>query len=279
MSAYEDYTRISRSYDATRTAVGHEIWLGSLLAHFRDIGKVSVLDAGCGTGNYSAALAPFVGHLTALDLNSAMLEKAGEKLAQPGAKAEIRSLRGSVLDMPVEDNSFDVVMFNQVLHHLDTGERDGFPGCRRAVSEAWRALRPGGVILVNACSRRQLQGGFWYYHLAPQAFSRVVGQQVSTRQLRDCLEAAGFSVASRTAPLEATMTGRAYFETDGPLDETWRAGDSFWALASDPELASALETVTRLQAEDRLTEFFTAHDAQRPYLGQMTFWVAVKPAA
>ena len=42
--------------------------------------KQKVLDIGCGTGNYAAAIAPHVGTLTCMDGNPSMLAKCEEKL-------------------------------------------------------------------------------------------------------------------------------------------------------------------------------------------------------
>lgn len=279
MSTYENYSDISNSFDSTRTAVAYEIWLGHLLASGRPLDTLRLLDSGCGTGNYSAALAPYVGHITAMDMNKAMLAKAKEKLIDKQLTDRVQVLKGSMLGMTLNDSEYDAVLFNQVLHHLDPPGDERFSGYEQAISEAARVLKVGGMLLINTCSHRQLIEGFWYYHLAPDALSSVVRQQVPSARLRKILKKFGFSVMARTVPLEATMTGRAYFDATGPLNETWRAGDSFWALVDDTELGAALKTVRQLDAEDRLADFVKAHDAQRSYIGQMTFWVGLKSAA
>ncbi len=279
MSTYENYSDTSNSFDSTRTAVAYEIWLGHLLASGRPLDTLRLLDSGCGTGNYSIALAPYVGHITAMDMNKAMLAKAKEKLIDKQLTDRVQVLKGSMLEMTLNDSEYDAVLFNQVLHHLDPPGDERFSGCEQAISEAARVLKVGGMLLINVCSHRQLIEGFWYYHLAPDALSSVVRQQVPSARLRKILKKFGFSIMARTVPLEATMTGRAYFDATGPLNETWRAGDSFWALVDDTELGAALKTVRQLDAEDRLADFVEAHDAQRSYIGQMTFWVGLKSAA
>jgi len=279
VSTYENYSDTSNSFDSTRTAVAYEIWLGHLLASGRPLDTLRLLDSGCGTGNYSIALAPYVGHITAMDMNKAMLAKAKEKLIDKQLTDRVQVLKGSMLEMTLNDSEYDAVLFNQVLHHLDPPGDERFSGCEQAISEAARVLKVGGMLLINVCSHRQLIEGFWYYHLAPDALSSVVRQQVPSARLRKILKKFGFSIMARTVPLEATMTGRAYFDATGPLNETWRAGDSFWALVDDTELGAALKTVRQLDAEDRLADFVEAHDAQRSYIGQMTFWVGLKSAA
>ena len=277
MSTYEDYTRTSASYDATRTANGYEIWLGHLLVSGRSLQSLRLLDSGCGTGNYSAALAPHMGHITAIDLNQAMLDQARQKIVTHQLSERVQFEQGSILDLPFEDGTFDAAMFNQVLHHLDRPGDSQYSGCEQAISEAARVLRPGGLLLINACSRKQLGSGFWYYHLAPNALKTVINQQIPSSRLTAILEAHGFSVTSRSVPLDATlMADSAYFDATGPLRDQWRAGDSFWALADRNELRNALDTVRRLDAENRLQQFLDTHDAERPHIGQMTFWVGLK---
>ena len=112
MSTYENYSEKSSSYDCTRAAVAHEIWLGHLLASGRSLETLRLLDAGCGTGNYSIALAPYVGHVTAMDINSAMLAKTEEKLVDRQLTDRVEILKGSMLGMAFDDSEYDAVLFN-----------------------------------------------------------------------------------------------------------------------------------------------------------------------
>ena len=56
MSHFENYQHVSRFYDNTRTAVGVEIILKQLENGELPINQQLLVDAGCGTGLYSAAL-------------------------------------------------------------------------------------------------------------------------------------------------------------------------------------------------------------------------------
>ena len=93
MSAYEDYTAVSADYDRTRVPIGVEIILGCLAAAGGPLASMRVLDAGCGTGSYAAALRPHVGALDAVDINPSMLEVARAKLGRAPDAARSPSTR------------------------------------------------------------------------------------------------------------------------------------------------------------------------------------------
>ena len=81
----------------------------------------SALDAGCGGGRYSIALRKIgIGKVTAVDVSLDSIRFAKEMSTYP--KDEIRFLLGSVLDLPFEENSFDFVFSNGVLHHTPQGQ-------------------------------------------------------------------------------------------------------------------------------------------------------------
>ena len=74
---------------------------------------MSVLDAGCGTGNYALGLLDAgLGHITMMDGSDGMLKTAHMKTANYQSIAEYRLAR--LPQLPFPDESFDVVMFNQV---------------------------------------------------------------------------------------------------------------------------------------------------------------------
>ena len=74
---------------------------------------MSVLDAGCGTGNYALGfLDAGVGRITMFDGSDGMLQTARTKTANYHGIVEYRL--GRLPQLPFADESFDVVMFNQV---------------------------------------------------------------------------------------------------------------------------------------------------------------------
>ena len=152
MSKFENYTNTSQNYDMTRQPVGLELIFGALTCGSRPLGEQTVLDAGCGTGNYLAALAGKVGRGEGVELNSGMLETARTKTADLSG---LRLQQGSILELPIEDDSCDGVVVNYVLHHLEDGSDAGFAATRSAVAECCRVLAPGGTLIIQTCSPEQ----------------------------------------------------------------------------------------------------------------------------
>lgn len=94
-------------------------------------------DLGCGTGETSAALAPFVARLVAVDRSGDMLQSARRRL-KDAPHVEIR--RGALEALPIADAELDAALMILVLHHV--------PDPAAAIAEAGRALKPGGRLVI-----------------------------------------------------------------------------------------------------------------------------------
>jgi ubiquinone/menaquinone biosynthesis C-methylase UbiE len=116
----------------------------------------TVGDLGCGTGQLTAALAPFVGRVIAVDASAAMLQAARKRL-QGFENVELR--RGDLEALPIDDARLDAATLALVLHHLPE------PG--QALAEVARVLKPQGRLLIvdmlphDRESYRQQMGHVW----------------------------------------------------------------------------------------------------------------------
>jgi SAM-dependent methyltransferase len=110
--------------------------LDLLRRHFGEIGKLDVLDVGCGIGNFHPLLTGHVGSICGADLSAECLAQAASR--NPAA----RYSHYDGLRLPYADGQFDAVFTICVLHHVPPAQRPGF------AAEMKRVLRPGGLAAV-----------------------------------------------------------------------------------------------------------------------------------
>ena len=271
MSSYEDYDETAKSYDLTRVPMGIDVILGALARAPSPLNEVSLLDAGCGTGSYSAALVDYVGRVSCVDLNEEMLAVARGKLP-----VDVSIEQAAIDNLPFDDRVFDAIMINQVLHHVADDPKAGYPIIRSILEEFARVLKPGGRLSINTCTHEQLHNGWWYYQLIPDAVQVACDRHVPLETLCELLTQTGFCDEQRYVPVDALMQGDNYFDAKGPLSKTWRDGDSIWACAGDEELKCALSKVQELDRSGRLESYVDEHDHQRRHIGQVTFIFATR---
>jgi SAM-dependent methyltransferase len=102
----------------------------------------SVLDVGCGTGNFTRNVATIVGatgRIIGLDLSEAMLSVANTNAKEVGLSIDYYV--GSATALPFPDSSFDAARTERVLQYLDDPAR--------AVVEMVRVTTPGGRIAAT----------------------------------------------------------------------------------------------------------------------------------
>lgn len=115
------------------------------------VGK-RLLEVGCGMGYDSLEFIKRGVRVSAIDLTPAAIEFACSHFENVGAKADCLKV-GNALDLPFDDNVFDAVWANGVLHV--TGDT------RRAIAEARRVLKPGGRAIISHFYRKPS----WMYML------------------------------------------------------------------------------------------------------------------
>ncbi len=272
---YENYSLVAGTYDDTRIPIGLEIILGCFAAtNTRPLHEQAILDAGCGTGNYLQALHKKVGSCHGIDVSQEMLRQAQVKCA---ATPHVHLDHGSLLNLPYDDNSFDGIMCNQVIHHLDDPDDPGvFPKVANMLASSYRVLRPEGVLVLNTCSRQQLLDGYWWAELIPEPVDHMSARIPSIELTIHMLEEAGFQLGGVIVPLYAILQGPSYFDPLAPLRKSFRDGDSTWSLVTGEELTRALERIRTLNEDGSMEEFLHRREQQRKRVGQTTFIFARK---
>jgi len=110
-----------------------------------------VIDIGCGSGRFACALASFgPAETMAYDWGESGL-KTGEAMAKELNIKNIRFEKGSILDIPYGDESFDFCFANGVFHHTE----DLWKG----LGEQFRLMKTGGAGWLYLYG----DGGFFWY--------------------------------------------------------------------------------------------------------------------
>jgi len=93
-----------------------------------------IVEVGCGGGHVLQRFAGF--DRTGVDLSETMLARTHRRLA-----GDVTLLRGSAMDLPLPDASFDVVLCTEVLEHV--------PDPARVIGELMRIAAPGARVVVS----------------------------------------------------------------------------------------------------------------------------------
>ena len=178
LKSQEFFSGAASQWDAMRAELfGRRADVGTLLGLLDD--EWTVGDLGCGTGQLTEALAPFVRRVIAVDSSRAMLAAARKRL---DALPNVDLRQGELESLPVTGHELDAALLFLVLHYtVDPA---------RVLAEAHRALKPGGRLLVvdmtphDRDEYRQQMGHLW--------------QGFDAGQMKRWLAAAGFERARYT---------------------------------------------------------------------------------
>lgn len=104
-----------------------------------------MLDLGTGPGDIPLMVVGEIDDpdaiVVGIDLSKSMLTIARRKMEQSPHRRRLSFEFGDVKDIPFEAGKFDTVFSNTILHHI--------PEPAAMLAEAWRVLKPGGVLLIR----------------------------------------------------------------------------------------------------------------------------------
>lgn len=153
----------------------------------------TLLDVGCGTGNYSRALHEAVGcTCVGIDPSRKMLTAARQ------SSDAILLQRGRAERLPVQAGSFDLVFTVDVIHHIED---------RRAYfNEAHRVLRRGGLICTVTESEQMIRARPHSFYF-PDTVEVELARYPSIATLRALMTQAGFGdIVEETVESASTIS-------------------------------------------------------------------------
>lgn len=114
-------------------------WKALAEALIKSLNYRHVADLGAGEGTLSQLLAQKAEKVIAVDLSPKMVEYA-QSLANSNGLPNLEFRIGDIEDPPIQENSIDLAILSQALHHAENPQR--------AIDAAYRILKPGGRIII-----------------------------------------------------------------------------------------------------------------------------------
>ena len=146
--------------------------------------RETLLDVGCGTGGVTIPAKLQVGkngRVAGIDPAPEMIAVARRKAKRAGVEIDFRV--GVIESLPFPDATFDVVTSSLMMHHLPEHVQV------KGLAEIWRALKPGGRILIADMMRLGTSFPKRFFMLALQ---HGHGVQFGIEDLPKLLREAGF---------------------------------------------------------------------------------------
>lgn len=105
----------------------------------------TILDLGCGAGNYTLKMLSKVPNLecTLVDLSQNMLDKAFERVSEV-TTAKVETIQGDIRDIELPKKHYDIILAGAVLHHLREDS-----DWEMVFQKLFESLTPGGCFLIS----------------------------------------------------------------------------------------------------------------------------------
>lgn len=167
------YDADSTSYDEVRWnsragAFTNRVQQSILQELCADWNHTRILEIGSGTGRFTIPLCKKHNRMVLLDVAPGMLEVARKNIEKANLAYQIEDfVKGSIYELPFEDNSYDHAIALNVFNHLQD------PG--KALKQLARVVKPGSTLLFNYAN---LQSYYWLAGKRINQRSRAIGRHV-----------------------------------------------------------------------------------------------------
>ena len=189
------------------------------------------LDVGCGTGNYTIALAEKGLIFSGLDPSEKMLGEAKSKAEK------INWLLGNAEQIPVAHETFDGVIATLTIHHWDD--------LQKAFQEICRVLKHGGRMVIFSSTKEQMEQ-YWLHYYFPGMLRRSTNKMPSFNKIMEAISTSGLHLIMKENyyvhdSLEDLFLFSGKNRPEIYFDDKIRGGmSSFQTLITDDELRNGL---------------------------------------
>jgi demethylmenaquinone methyltransferase/2-methoxy-6-polyprenyl-1,4-benzoquinol methylase len=186
---HEVFEQVAERYDLMNDLMSgglHRAWKQSMIDWLnppRNDRPFHLIDVAGGTGDIAFRIVEASGrqaHATVLDINGEMLAVGTERAAKRGYGDNVDFVEANAQDLPFPDDSFDA-------YTIAFGIRN-VPVIEKALSEAFRVLKPGGRFLCLEFSDVEMPlldraYEFWSFEAIPRIGRAVAGEAEPYRYL------------------------------------------------------------------------------------------------
>lgn len=152
---------------------------------------MKLLEFGCGTGSTAIVHAPFVNHISAIDISAKMINIAKQKAT--AESIENIDFKVATLDsLSSEAQDFDVVLGLSILHLLDNWQQ--------ALSNVHNVLKPGGVFVSSTPCLKNITLLRWLAPVGQFAGLIPTLSFFSVEELRSSIVQSGFEIETCWQP-------------------------------------------------------------------------------
>lgn len=229
MSAFDyDVADRAERYDSARALSPDTIsqWMNELTAQIPPSGVSRILDIGCGTGRFSAALARTF-RATVYGVDPAL--KALAIAAQKRGLEDIQLIQGPAEAIPLHAHSVDLIFLSMVLHHIGS-KPDAF-------GEFSRVLKYGGRLCIREATRESMASYLWLSFF-PEAAAIEAGRVLPRSEIAALASASGFILEAHRTVVQLLAGNLNEYQ-----EKIARRGMSSLQMIPDAAFASGLDAL------------------------------------
>ena len=154
------FSSVASKYDVMNDVMSlgiHRVWKDAMMDWLAPIRGQALLDVAGGTGDISFRFLQRASgaNATVLDLTEPMLAEGRKRAEIVGIAGQLEWVVGDAMALPFEDDSFDVYTISFGIRNVTDPQK--------ALSEAYRVLKPGGRIMVLEFSHIPNDFLQWFY--------------------------------------------------------------------------------------------------------------------
>ena len=181
----EVFNNVSSKYDVMNDlmSVGiHRAWKNTLINWLAPKENQNLLDVAGGTGDIATRFLNQTksGNATILDMTESMLQEGTKRITNSSLSSRMRWVVGDAMALPFKKNTFDIYTISFGIRNVTKIDK--------ALSEAFRVLKPGGRIMILEFSKlpnpmMQRAYDLYSFNVIPKIGEIVAGDKDSYQYL------------------------------------------------------------------------------------------------